>query len=176
VGELDALVGAAKAGDREAFARLVERDAPVAYRAALAVLRSPEDARDATQDATLRAWQRLSDLREPSSWPSWFRRIAVRSALDHARRGRRREQRLRPEPAADEPDPGPAADQRVTILAALASLSADDRAVSWLALRRGSRGSRHSRDPRNPPWDCQGTTAPSIASAPSRAQSRRRRR
>ncbi len=136
-GELGQLVDAAKAGDRFAFARLVERDAPGAYRAALAVLRSAEDAQDATQEATLRAWQRLPDLREASSWPAWYRRIAVRTAIDMARRRRASGDLLARSPSAeDEPDPGPAADERMTILGALARLSADDRAV--LGLRFGA--------------------------------------
>ena len=146
-GELGQLVDAAKARDRFAFARLVERDAPGAYRAALAVLRSAEDAQDATQaghserhfwrQATLRAWQRLPDLREASSWPAWYRRIAVRTAIDMARRRRASGDLLARSPSAeDEPDPGPAADERMTILGALARLSADDRAV--LGLRFGA--------------------------------------
>lgn len=131
-GELVDLIEAARAGDRLAFERLLERDAQVAYRATLAVLRSPSDAEDALQEAALRAWQRLPQLRDPAGWTSWFRRIAVRTALDHARRGyRSRELVLDPE-AVGGADPTPSADERVILRAAISSLSADDRAILGL--------------------------------------------
>lgn len=136
-GQLPELIAAAKAGDREAFSGLIERDAALAYRAALAVLGSAEDARDAVQDASLRAWQRLPDLREPHAWPSWYRRIAVRAAIDQARRRHRgREASLVTDLDGQHPDPAPASDERLTILAALSRLPVDDRAV--LGLRFGA--------------------------------------
>jgi RNA polymerase sigma factor (sigma-70 family) len=134
-GELGDLVEAAQAGDHLAFEQLLERDAPIAYRAALAMLRSPTDAEDAMQEAALRAWERLPQLREPDAWTAWFRRIAVRTAFDHARRGyRSRELVLDLEVAGD--DPTPAADERLGLLAAMGSLSPDDRAI--LGLRFGA--------------------------------------
>jgi DNA-directed RNA polymerase specialized sigma24 family protein len=72
------LVLAARLGDEVAFARLIESEAPRAYRAVLAVVRSPEDAQEVMQDATMRAWRQLRGLRDAASWPAWFRRIAVR--------------------------------------------------------------------------------------------------
>ena len=131
-GELGDLVEAARAGDRLAFEQLLERDAPIAYRAALAVLRSPSDAEDAVQEAALRAWERLPQLRDPAGWTAWFRRIAVRSALDHARRGHRSRELVLDSWTATSTDPAPAADERVTLLAAIGSLSADDRAILGL--------------------------------------------
>jgi RNA polymerase sigma-70 factor, ECF subfamily len=131
-GELDELVEAARAGDRRAFEQLLERDAPIAYRAALAVLRSPTDAEDALQEATLRAWQRLPQLRDPTGWTAWFRRIAVRTAIDHARRGyHAREVILEPE-LAPTADPSAAAAEHVTLLTAIGSLPADDRTILGL--------------------------------------------
>jgi RNA polymerase sigma-70 factor (ECF subfamily) len=135
-GQLTDLVDAAKAGDRLAFSSLIEEASPAAYRAALGVLGSPDDARDALQDAALRAWQRLAGLRQPAAWPSWFRRIAVRTALDRARQGHRGREMQLLEFDQPESDPAPAADQHLTLLAALSRLSADDRAV--LSLRFGS--------------------------------------
>jgi RNA polymerase sigma-70 factor (ECF subfamily) len=136
-GRLLELIEAARAGNRMAFSDLIERDAPIAYRAALAVLGSAEDARDAVQDASLRAWQRLPDLREPSAWPSWYRRIAVRAAIDRARQRHRALETSLPANLDDQQaDPAPASDEHLTILAALSRLSVDDRAV--LGLRFGA--------------------------------------
>jgi RNA polymerase sigma-70 factor (ECF subfamily) len=137
-GRLPELIRAAKAGDRMAFSNLIERDGSLAYRAALAVLGSAEDARDVVQNASLRAWQRLPDLREPSAWPSWYRRIVVRTAVDYARqRHRSREMSLRIDiDTGQGPDPALSSDERLTILAAVNRLSPDDRAV--LGLRFGA--------------------------------------
>lgn len=85
-----ALVAAARARDREAFARLVITETPEAWRITYSILRSTVDAEDALQDAFVTAWTRLPDLREPARWPGWFRRIVVSAALDHYRRRRRR--------------------------------------------------------------------------------------
>jgi RNA polymerase sigma-70 factor (ECF subfamily) len=131
-GELDDLVEAARAGDRLAFEQLLERDAPIAYRAALAVLRSPTDAEDALQEATFRAWERLPQLRDAATWTPWFRRIAIRAAIDHARRGyHRREVNLDPG-VATEADSTADADERLTLLAAIGLLPPDDRAILGL--------------------------------------------
>jgi RNA polymerase sigma-70 factor, ECF subfamily len=136
-GELGDVVEAARAGDRLAFEQLLERDAPVAYRAALAVLRSPPDAEDALQEAALHAWQRLPQLRDPVGWTPWFRRIAVRTALDRARRAyRSREVTLGSGTLDQIPDPASGADQRVALLAAFGQLSPEDRAI--LGLRLGA--------------------------------------
>jgi DNA-directed RNA polymerase specialized sigma24 family protein len=89
VGELEELVREAAAGDRSAFASLMEPHMSAAYRAALAVLGSPDDAREAVQEAALRAWQRLPQLRDASAFPAWFRRIVTRAALDVSRRAYR---------------------------------------------------------------------------------------
>ena len=58
------LVLAARRGDEVAFARLIEAEAPRIYRAVLAVVRSPEDAQEVMQDASIRAWRQLRGLRE----------------------------------------------------------------------------------------------------------------
>jgi RNA polymerase sigma-70 factor (ECF subfamily) len=135
LGQFDELVRDAIAGDRTAFARLLGGEAPTAYRAALAILRSPELAQEAVQEAAIRAWQQLPTLRAPAAWPWWFRRLAVRVALDEHRRARySREVRLTStDIGGGDPDPMGGADDRLSLLSAFARLSADDRVL--LALR-----------------------------------------
>jgi RNA polymerase sigma factor (sigma-70 family) len=136
-GELDEMITAAIRGDRSAFACLLEREGPTAYRAALAILRSPDGARDAVQEAAIRAWEGLSDLRAASAWPTWFRRIAIRAALDESRRARSsREVTMPLDLRASHPDPAPAIEERVSILMALERLPPGDRAI--LGLRFGA--------------------------------------
>ena len=131
---LDQLVSDAVAGDRSAFARLLEGETPAAYRAALSILRSPEEARDVVQEAAIRAWQQLPGLRNANAWAGWFRRITVHIALDERRHSRHgREIRLAPEANRDMEDPTAAADETVALLAAFERLPPADRAI--LALR-----------------------------------------
>jgi RNA polymerase sigma-70 factor, ECF subfamily len=80
------LVERAVSGDRGAFDRLVEPYLAVALGAARLITGQEADAADAVQDALLRAWQGLGDLRDPLLFPAWFRQIVVRSATRFARR------------------------------------------------------------------------------------------
>lgn len=134
MGDLEELVSDARAGDRSAFGRLLERETLSAYRAALAILRSPEEARDVLQDAAIRAWQELPRLQRADAWPAWFRRIAVRRALDERRRARHtRESRLIADAWPIAGDPATNSDDTVTLLDAFGRLRPEDRAL--LALR-----------------------------------------
>ena len=81
-----ALVDAARAGDRDAFATLVEPELAKALGAARILSRSGSDAADAVQDALLSAWRALDSLRDPEAFPAWFRRQVIRSAGRIARR------------------------------------------------------------------------------------------
>jgi RNA polymerase sigma factor (sigma-70 family) len=71
------LVERAQAGDREAFEALLDRWLATAYRTACAILGDEADARDATQDAFLRAWRGLPRLRDPDRFDAWLSRILV---------------------------------------------------------------------------------------------------
>ena len=133
------LVLAARLGDEVAFARLIEAEAPRTYRAVLAVLRSPEDAQEVMQDASIRAWRQLRGLRDAESWPAWFRRIAVRQALDRAgQQSRRRLREISLGSGEGEPthDPSSGWAERAAVMAALRLLANEDRAL--LGLRFGA--------------------------------------
>jgi RNA polymerase sigma factor (sigma-70 family) len=83
------LVGAARRGDRAAFATLVEPDLAAAFGTARIVTGSSADASDAVQEALLSAWRGLDSLRDPNAFRAWFRQHVVRAALRAAkRRGR----------------------------------------------------------------------------------------
>ena len=84
-----ALVELARSGDHEAFASLV-RDAAVRLDgAARLMLRDPEAAQDAVQDALIRAWRDLSGLRDPDRFDAWTYRLIVRSSTAEARKAGR---------------------------------------------------------------------------------------
>jgi RNA polymerase sigma-70 factor, ECF subfamily len=80
------LLERARAGDADAFTRLVEP-----YRAGLRahgyrMLGSVHDAEDALQEALLRAWRGLSSFEGRSSLRSWLYRIVTNACLDVAAR------------------------------------------------------------------------------------------
>jgi|SRR5271165_3404998 len=77
------------------FERLVRENQRVAYQIAYGVLGNAADAQDVTQDAFLRAYGKLSVLREPARFRAWICRIARRLALNRLRtnvRSRAREE------------------------------------------------------------------------------------
>ena len=84
------LVERAGRGDHDAFALLV--GASIAHLEAVArlILRDQELARDAVQDAYIRAWRDLPGLRDPDRFDAWLHRLTVNACLDVARRRRRR--------------------------------------------------------------------------------------
>ena len=72
-----ALVELARAGDGDAFERVIELRLDRAYRTALAILRTDWDARDACQDAFVAAWRELPRLRDAARFDAWLDRIVV---------------------------------------------------------------------------------------------------
>jgi RNA polymerase sigma-70 factor (ECF subfamily) len=74
---LDAL----KAGDREAFARLVDETSGHMYRVALQILGDDQDAEDVLQETYIKAFRSLPDFEGRSSLTTWLYRIAVNEAL-----------------------------------------------------------------------------------------------
>ena len=82
------LVLRAQAGDVGAFDRLVHdfQDMAVAY--GYTLLGDFHRAEDAAQEAFLTAHQKLGDLRDPATFPSWFRAIVRTRCNRHTRRKR----------------------------------------------------------------------------------------
>jgi len=80
------VIRAAQQGDRDAFEHLVRAyDRPV-LKLAMNILRSPEDARDAYQEAFLRVYRNLGSFRFDCSFHTWLHRIVSNVCLDQLRR------------------------------------------------------------------------------------------
>jgi RNA polymerase sigma-70 factor, ECF subfamily len=84
------LVERARAGDHDAFAAVAGAALARLDAAARLILRDRELARDAVQDALLRAWRDLPGLRDPDRFDAWLYRLTVHACLDLVRRQRRR--------------------------------------------------------------------------------------
>jgi len=84
--QLSTLVGAAKSGDRTAFARLIEMFSNDLYRLAYYRTQSRSDAEDITQDAFIRAYKNLKGLKKAHKFKSWLFRIGVNRVNDYLRK------------------------------------------------------------------------------------------
>ena len=62
------LVERARQGDAQAFGKLVDRHRQAVYRAALAALRSPEEAEEVAQEAFVAAYRTLGGFRGDASF------------------------------------------------------------------------------------------------------------
>ena len=83
------LVEGAIAGDREAYTELIRQSIDRSYSVAGLILRDPDRARDATQEAYVLAWRGLSALRDPGRFDAWLRRLVVRACYQELSRERR---------------------------------------------------------------------------------------
>ena len=84
------LVVRAGRGDHDAFAVLVRASVARLEAIARLILRDHELARDAVQDAYVRAWRDLPRLRDPDRFDAWIYRLTVNACYDAVRRRRRR--------------------------------------------------------------------------------------
>ena len=78
-------VKAAQLGDRAAFGWLVRKHQQRALAVALGVLHHNEDARDACQEAFLRAFRAIDRFDGQSQFSTWLHRIVVNICIDRIR-------------------------------------------------------------------------------------------
>jgi RNA polymerase sigma-70 factor (ECF subfamily) len=81
----DGLVRRAKAGDRYAFDELVGPLVNHAFRLAYGMLHDREAAEDAVQEAALRAWRKINNLRPGTEMRPWFLAIVANQCRTTAR-------------------------------------------------------------------------------------------
>ncbi len=132
-----ALVRASRGGDLAAYETLVRRFQDMAYGYARSRLGDAHLAEDATQEAFLRAYRRLGELRKPAAFAGWLRRI-IHSQCNRIMRQRKHQAiSLSPTDSAADSNPGPSdraqADELADrVMRAIADLPDTQREVTTL--------------------------------------------
>ena len=75
------LVAEAKAGNHQAFEKLVERHEDKVYGLALRMMGNEADAEDVLQDTFLSAYKGLKNFKEKAAFSTWLYRLATNAAL-----------------------------------------------------------------------------------------------
>jgi RNA polymerase sigma-70 factor (ECF subfamily) len=104
VGDDEVLARAAQAGDREAFAALVDRHAPAVGRLISAWIDRPVLVADLVQETFVAAWCALPRYRS-GCFAAWLKRIALNAARQALRSAWTRRVQLVAVAASDEADP-----------------------------------------------------------------------
>lgn len=84
-----ALVKLAQKGDTLAFEELVFRHRDKIYARAYTMMHSEDAALDLSQEAWVKAWQRLAQFQGDSSFATWVTRITINVCLDQLRKNKR---------------------------------------------------------------------------------------
>src|SRR4029077_925546 len=105
------LLAAARTGDQACFERLIEPHIAVGYRLAATILNDVGQAEDAVQEATLRAWRSIGQLRSSAQARGWF--LSIVANRSRSMRGTRWWSVIRmPEARSGLPSPADAVDRR----------------------------------------------------------------
>jgi RNA polymerase sigma-70 factor (ECF subfamily) len=125
------LLAAARAGDEASFERLIGPHISLGYRLAAAMLGDSGQAEDAVQEATLRAWRSIGQLRAESKVKSWF--LSIVANRSRTMRGARWWSVIRmADTSRSAPSPADEVDRREDLSRALHRLSPDERAAVFL--------------------------------------------
>lgn len=145
-----ALLRAHVAGDTEAFGVLFARHRDRLWAVSLRTMGNPDDAADGLQDGMIAAFRRAGSFRGEAAVTTWLHRVVVNACLDRLRAGKIRRLESLPDDvedrgtlvataiAEDQPDvAAEVAERRERVLAALATLPADQRAALVLVDMEG---------------------------------------
>ena len=130
--ELTDLVRRAQDGDETAFRDLYREHAGRIYAVCLRLTGDAAAAEERTQDAFVRAWERLVTFRGESAFGTWLHRLTVNVVLMERRGSRRRERRVAPasdDPVFERAPAAPAGADRLDLERAIALLPAGAREV-----------------------------------------------
>jgi RNA polymerase sigma-70 factor (ECF subfamily) len=145
------LIAAHVQGDADAFGALFSRHRDRLWAVALRTMGNPDDAADALQDGLIAAFRRAGSFRGEAAVTTWLHRVVVNACLDRIRAAKVRRAEALPDDLdsygdrgslatsapADPGDHALADERRRQVLAALASIPADQRAALVLVDMEG---------------------------------------
>ena len=156
-----ALLQAHVDGDADAFGELFARHRDRLWAVALRTMGNPEDAADGLQDGMIAAFRRAGSYRGEAAVTTWLHRVVVNACLDRIRASKIRRLEALPDDVEDrgtlvatavhDDRPEEAAEgneRRRRVLAALATLPADQRAALVLVDMEGYPVAEVARDAR----------------------------
>jgi len=127
--------------DANAFERLVREHQHMVYCVALSFCKDPALAEDVAQEAFLKAYRSVDEMREPARLKTWLYSIARFTAIDWLRRRQREPVLGLPEGAAQELPERPAAeskeDRTVRVMEVIQGLKEEHREIMILRYVRG---------------------------------------
>jgi RNA polymerase sigma-70 factor, ECF subfamily len=91
--ESDGVVRRAQHGDVDAFESIYRTHAAAVYALCRRMTSDDRQARELTQDAFVRVWERLTQFRGQSALGTWIHRLAVNVVLEHVRSRKRSDAR-----------------------------------------------------------------------------------
>ncbi len=119
------LVRRASEGDARAFEQLYKENLGRVYALCLRMTRDPSRAEELTQEAFVRAWEKLNSFRGDSAFSTWLHRLTVNIVLTDCRtRARRNDRVTLADDAilAEAPAPSQAPRERMDLERAIAAL------------------------------------------------------
>lgn len=96
-------ISRARDGDQHAFHALYQRHVGHIYRLCLHLCADTSCAEEMTQEAFIRAWQKLDQLDDKQRFGAWLKRLTINLVLDSQHRKRHWWQRWRPVQEQDHP-------------------------------------------------------------------------
>ncbi len=89
-----ALIARARGGDSRAFEALYREHVDRVYGLCLRMTGNVGEAEDCTQEAFIKAWDKLGKFRGDSAFGTWMHRIAVNAVLGRIRKSKREQDRI----------------------------------------------------------------------------------
>jgi RNA polymerase sigma-70 factor (ECF subfamily) len=127
--------------DASAFEKLVREHQHMVYCVALSVCKDPASAEDLAQEAFLKAYRSVDEMREPARLKTWLYSIARFTAIDWVRRRKHERWLALPEGAAGELPERPEAeskeDRSVRVMDVIRGLKDEHRELMLLRYVRG---------------------------------------
>lgn len=86
----DIIIERVKAGDKNAYAIIVDRYKDKVYSLVLGIVRNEETAKELAQDIFIKAYSALKKFRKESSFSTWIYRIAYNTAISETRKNKQK--------------------------------------------------------------------------------------